>query len=315
MPDPLNQDPNSQGVQTPTIPTELAEFIVKTDSGYGLVTVCDGEKKVVPLTDARVRLQKEGTADRRLAEATRLRDQNKTAIEYYGYSLEAMNGNTDAGRKALELIGIEPDDDEPANAQPTGNTNVTPTPSLDPQTAAGLKALGELTAQGIDLKTAFSMVVGSANETARTRAYNNLRQAALADPKVAEFVNNKANDARATEFLNDLYRSLDNAVASGEADGPQTYVRLTREVSEKYKRLGILGANPDKPRFSESLSQAIGLGQASSSADVDLDSLVSDKRPEPAPIMGGEPGEYSRNVRQRILWDLQNREAEKSLAG
>ena len=295
------------GAAKPTQPDGLKRFVVEQDGAYFLRQVLDGDETLIPLDVATAGLQKLGTADKRLKEASETAKRHKTAIAFYDNTVRGLNGDQDAALQALEMVGLN---DEPAappaRAPQRGDPNGSPAAyNIPPELADVAKFLNDVKGYGVDPAQAVRMVIGQAQQQVEHGVFAEVGSLAKQDPVLSKILKNPKHARYVVDELNGLVRSR---IRNGEPDGPQTYLPAIREVAAKYKELGI-GVAPapiqvQTDENGERLISSYGLGPASSTGAGEAGLTPPDKRPDATTPLRAHPGEYARNFASRLAYDL-----------
>jgi len=304
MPDPANPVTPStpDGSTAPTGPA-LPEGIVARDGQFFVASKVNGEVREVPFSEALIRLQKDVSVDQGFqanAQARKeledLRKQNENAIKYYELSQRAVkNNDPDAGRQALLLLGIEPEDEDPVTPSSPSN----PQPVSDPDAAkykAFVNAAEEL---GVDPADLLRDYRAKEAEKIRTRVYGELDSAVSTDKQLAAIM--KGGGPKAERLKKSLQRVVGEKIREGLPPGASTYSTVIQEVRQELTDWGTLGdanqpPNPPVPGFP-------GLGPNTSGMGL-VEALRPDSPPKPvSPITKGTEA-YGKNLVERWAFGM-----------
>lgn len=239
-------------MQNPTNPPAapaapaLPPQIVMKDGNTFIKTVVDKVEKLIPLDEATIRLQKDGAAEARLAAASEelrksqeLATRHQNDIKLAELTRRGQAGDRDAAIAALEMLGEDVTQyRRGAPAAPAA------APAPDPRLQKAAALMESLEAEGIDAAAALRFAYNQAAETSRNAVYGVVENAALQDPVLKPLLGAKNKDI-ANVVMSDLRDRVRYLITTERAEpGPDTYARAIREMSQKYKALGIQAQPP-----------------------------------------------------------------------
>jgi hypothetical protein len=259
-------------------------------------------------------LQKIGTADQRLQQASELLKRHKHDLELGQKVRMGVQGDQDAADFVMEQLGLNESDPVISGHQAgvkAAQQGTSPGASADPSLVRVASWLKTLEDKGIDPSKAFELVISRAQDDVEQAIFGDVDQLAVSNevlgplmknPKVSRFV------------VDELHGHVRSRLRNGEPDGPQTYLPAIREVAAKYKALGIQDGTSAKPKpTATDIRTLIGLGPATTSgAGGDPD---AEKVPEPTTPYRAAPGEYAKNFSTRFNHYLAQRLADASTVG
>ncbi len=305
-----SQDPNAAATP-PALPPELSDAIVQRDGKFGIRSVVDGQEQFVPLDIARMRLQKADAADARLAQASELLKKHQTAIQYYDLTQKGLQGDRDAGRQALALVGLDEPDDPPVEQFGRGQRNApAPNPKLD-QLATFLQRAEKA---GVDPLRAMQTALELDEERTTTSRFTELDRAAENDPVLGRILKSRPDIAQLV--LDEVHGRALAQVGGNAPFEPRVYVPVIREIAAKYNTL--LGTQSSQrtpvPDPIAEMRQSLGLGPASS-AGYGTAQMADDRDIEPTTPIRAKDGDYGRNFESRLLQGLSREIARRNAYG